>query len=221
MSASVHIVGPQFSTFVRSVQLCCEEKGVPYTLGMEANGQPVAMHSPEHLALHPYGKVPILLHGERRLAETPSICRYLDAAFDGAALQPDDPWERARVDQWAGLLAGYVDQALVRRYLLEFVFPKGEGGAVREEAVAAARPGVARALEVLEAPLAEGDYLVGGLFSVADAIAAPMLDYLAGLDDAEALLAASPRVQAYLERLKARPAAANVLVAPDLSVLSR
>ncbi|XKE45253.1 glutathione S-transferase family protein [Halomonas organivorans] len=216
MSASVHIVGPQFSTFVRSVQLCCEEKGIPYTLGAEVDGRPVALHSPEHYALHPFGKVPILLHGERRLIETPTICRYLDGAFDGPALQPEAPWSRARVDQWTGVLAGYVDQALVRRYLLEFVFPKGEGGAVRQDAVAAAQPELARVLGLLEGQLAEGDYLVGDDFTIADAIAAPMLDYLLGLAAAEAFLAETPRLVAYIRRLQARPAATRVLVAPEL-----
>lgn len=217
MTASVHIVGPQFSTFVRSVQLCCEEKGIPYTLGAEVDGHPVTLHSPEHYALHPFGKIPILLHGERRLIETPSICRYLDAAFEGPALQPDAPWPRARVGQWTGLMAGYVDQALVRRFLLEFVFPRGEGGAVRQEAVAAARPEVVRVLDLLEGQLSEGDYLVGDAFSLADAFAAPMLDYLLGLPAAEALLAETPRLVAYTRRLRERPAAARVLVAPDLS----
>ncbi|WP_275289262.1 glutathione S-transferase family protein [Halomonas elongata] len=216
MTASVHIVGPQFSTFVRSVQLCCEEKSIPYTLGAEAGGRPLAIHSPEHYALHPFGKVPILLHGERRLIETPSICRYLDAAFDGPALQPAEAWARAQTDQWTGVLAGYVDQALVRRYLLEFVFPKGEGGAIREDAVAEARPGVDRVLALLERQLDEGEHLVGDDFTIADAIAAPMLDYLAGLPAAEELFAETPRLVTYIERLRGRPAARRVLVAPDL-----
>ncbi|RTQ98201.1 glutathione S-transferase family protein [Halomonas nitroreducens] len=216
MTASVHIVGPQFSTFVRSVQLCCEEKGIPYTLGAEVDGRPLSLHSPEHYALHPFGKLPILLHGERRLIETPSICRYLDAAFDGPPLQPGDPWSRAQVDQWTGILALYVDQALVRRYLLEFVFPQGEGDTVRQEAVAAAQPEVARLLGLLEGQLAQGDYLVGAAFSIADAIAAPMLDYLLGLPAAEAFLAETPRLVAYTQRLRERPAAQRVLVTPDL-----
>ncbi|CBV41085.1 glutathione S-transferase family protein [Halomonas elongata] len=216
MTQPVHIVGPQFSTFVRSVQLCCEEKSIPYTLGTEAGGRSLAIHSPEHYALHPFGKVPILLHGERRLIETPSICRYLDAAFDGPALQPAETWARAQTDQWTGILAGYVDQALVRRYLLEFVFPKGEGGTVREDAVADARPGVVKVLTLLEEQLAEEEYLVGGDFTIADAIAAPMLDYLAGLPGAEDLFAETPRLVAYIERVRGRPAASRVLVAPDL-----
>lgn len=215
MTSSVHIVGPQFSSFVRSVQLCCEEKGIAYTLGAEVDGHPLTLHSPDHYALHPFGKVPILLHGGRRLIETPSICRYLDAAFDGPALQPADPRRRARVDQWTGILAGYIDQALVRRYLLEFVSPKGANRAVREEAVAAAQPGVARALGVLEGQLAEGDYLVGDDFSIADAIAAPMLDYLESLPGSGAFFAETPRLVAYVERLRARPAAARVLLALD------
>lgn len=216
MTTPVHIVGPQFSTFVRSVQLCCEEKGIPYSLGAEIEGRPMALHSSEHYALHPFGKVPILLHGDRRLIETPSICRYLDAAFEGPALQPEATWQRAQVDQWTGMLALYVDQALVRRYLLEFVFPKGEGGAVREDAVAAAQPEVVRLLGLLEQQLAQGDYLVGDDFTIADAIAAPMLDYLAGMPSAKDFLTETPRLMAYIERLRARPAAARVLVAPDL-----
>ena len=216
MTHPVHILGPQFSTFVRSVQLCCEEKSIPYTLGAEAGGQTLAIHSSEHYALHPFGKIPVLLHGERRLIETPSICRYLDAVFDGPALQPAETWARAQTDQWTGILAGYVDQALVRRYLLEFVFPKGEGGAIREDAVAEARPEVDRVLALLEERLAEGEYLVGSDFTIADAIAAPMLDYLAGLSGAEALFVETPRLSAYVERVRSRPAANRVLVAPDL-----
>lgn len=217
MAATLHIVGPQFSTFVRSVQLCCEEKGIAYTLGAEVEGHPLVRYSPEHLALHPFGKVPILLHGERHLIETPSICRYLDAAFTGPALQPEDPWLRAQVDQWSGVLALYIDQVLVRRYLLEFVFPKGEGGAVRQDIVAAAEPELIRMLGLLEEQLDEGECLVGDDFTIADAIAAPILDYLFGLPSVSALLAETPRLVAYVQRLRERPSAAKVLITPRMN----
>lgn len=93
--SQIHIFGPQFSTFVRSVQLCCEEKGIAYTVGTCVNDQNVEFKGAQHLEWHPFGKVPVLLHGDRHLIETASICRYLDAAFEGPALQPDDPWLRA------------------------------------------------------------------------------------------------------------------------------
>lgn len=211
---AVHIVGRQFSTFVRSVQLCCEEKVIPYTIGMDVNGQPIELGSPELFALHPFGKIPVLVHGDRHLIETASICRYLDVAFSGPALQPEDPWLRAQVDQWTAMLARYVDHVIVRCYLLEFVFPKGNDGAVRNEVVDAAKPELTRILSLLDDQLAEGTYLVGDTFTIADAIAAPMLDYLSGLPAAAGFLVELPRLVAYADRLRKRPSAAKVLVAP-------
>ncbi|QTP57572.1 glutathione S-transferase family protein [Billgrantia antri] len=216
MSTSVHLVGPQFSNFVRSVQLCCEEKGIPYTLGFDLEGEPLDFGGEQHLALHPFAKVPVLRHGERHLFETTAICRYLDAVFDGPALLPVDAWQRARVDQWSQALSIYVDQALVRRYLLEYAFPKGENGSVRMERVRDAEPEVVRMLALLEAELDGHAFLVGDTFSIADAIAAPMLDYLAGLPGAERLLAECPVLVAYLQRLRQRESGRRVLVEPAL-----
>lgn len=216
MTDTVHIVGPQFSTFVRSVQLCCEEKGISYTLGSEAEGRPVILQSSEHLSLHPFGKVPILLHGGRRLIETPSICRYLDDAFVGYKLQPAESWLRAQVDQWTGMLSLYIDQVLVRRYLLEFVFPKGEGGSVRQNVVKAAEPDLIYVLDLLNNQLAKEKYLVGDVFTIADAIAAPMLDYLYNLPAAKDHFSELSHLVAYVHRLRKRPSVAKVLATPQL-----
>lgn len=216
MVAAVHIVGPQFSTFVRSVQLCCEEKGIPYTLGTEVNGHPIRLQSPEHIALHPFGKVPILLHGERRLIETPSICRYLDAVFEGAPLQPTDPWSRAQVDQWTGVLSLYIDQVIVRGYLLEYVFPKGKGGSVRQDIVTAIEPELARILKLLDDQISKAGYLIGNTFTIADAIAAPMLDYLLRLPAANSFFVKVPNLVSYIDKLRKRPSAVKVLIEPQL-----
>lgn len=34
----LHILGPGFSTFVRGVRLCCEEKRLAYSYGMSLKG---------------------------------------------------------------------------------------------------------------------------------------------------------------------------------------
>lgn len=217
MNQPVHIFGPQFSNFVRSVQLCCEEKGIPYTLGWEVDGEPIDFHGPRHFALHPFGKLPVLLHGERRLYETASICRYLDAEFAGPALQPEDPWQRAEVDQWCAILALYVDQALVRHYLLEFIFPKGENGSVRMDKVEAARPEVMRMLSLLEEQLNDREYIVGEQFTMADAFAIPTLDYLFKLPAAQPMVADVPRLDAYVQRLRARASGEKVLIDAKMS----
>lgn len=216
MNESVHIYGPRVSNFVRSVQLCCEEKGVAYTLGDVVGGEKREYQGSWHLALNPFAKVPVLLHGERHLCETASICRYLDAAFDGPALQPEDPWQRAQVDQWSAVLTLYVDQAIVRRYLKELLFPQGEDGSIRMDRVQEAEPEVARMLTLLEAQLGEREFLVGERFTIADALAVPMLDYLSKLPRAAPLVADAPLLSAYVQRLRERPSGSQVLL--DLNV---
>ncbi|REC94359.1 glutathione S-transferase family protein [Kushneria indalinina] len=212
MNNQIHIFGPQFSTFVRSVQLCCEEKGIPYTVGTRVDGEDIEFKGAQHLDWHPFGKVPVLLHGDRHLIETVSICRYLDAVFDGPALQPDDPWMRAQVDQWAAILSLYIDQTLVRDYLLEFAIPKGEDGTVRMDRVREAEPEVKRTLALLETQLGDREYLVTDRFTLADAIAVPMLDYLFRLPAMGALITETPRLKDYVERLRARRSGSRVLI---------
>ncbi|MGQ7246558.1 glutathione S-transferase family protein [Halomonas sp. V046] len=213
--SAVHIIGPTFSNFVRSVMLTCHEKGIEFDAGMTHGGTRYGLHAPELTTLNPFDKVPVLIHGEHSLFETASICRYLDAEFDGPALQPTDSVQRAQVDQWCAALSTQVDQAIVRRYLLELVFPKGPDGSVREDQVREATPDVARVLAILEQQLGDGDYLVGKTFTLADAIAAPMLDYLVGTPPARGLIDKAPRVEAYVERLRERASGKAVLVAPE------
>ncbi|WP_432470232.1 glutathione S-transferase family protein [Amphritea sp. HPY] len=211
MNAQVHILGPQFSTFVRSVMLCCEEKGITYSYGFSLEGSTIEMKSKEHLALHPFGKIPVLLHGERKLYETATICRYLDAEFDGPVLQPEDSYDRALVDQWCAAISLYIDQAIVREYLLEFAFPKGENGSVRMDKVSAAQPYVKELLQMLEVKIGGAPFICGEQYSIADALVTPMLDYLANLPQGDELLEPNPLIADYVERMRKRESGLKVL----------
>src|SRR4029077_13043546 len=55
------------SPFGRAVLVALEEKGAPYRLSPVAPG---TMRTPEHLACHPFGRVPYLVHGGFDLLET-------------------------------------------------------------------------------------------------------------------------------------------------------
>jgi glutathione S-transferase len=206
-----HIFGPTFSTFVRSVMLCCEEKGIDYSVGLTLNGAEVPFKSEGHFSLHPYGKVPVLVLGEHRLFESASICRYLDEIFPGADLQPADPWQRARVDQLCAEVSGYVYQALVVGLLLEFAFPKGEGGAVRLDKVEQALPEAVRIIERLEDVLGGNAFIAGNGYTIADALLIPILDYLVRLPVADRVLSADSGLRRYIQRIQNRPASQGVL----------
>src|ERR1700694_3242943 len=84
------------SPFGRAVLAALEEKGASYRLSPVAPG---SFKSPEHMARHPFGRVPVLEHGGFMLYETQAILRYLDRVLRAPALTPVDPKARARLDQ--------------------------------------------------------------------------------------------------------------------------
>src|SRR5258708_20168203 len=84
------------SPFGRAVLTMLEEKGVPYRFSPVAAG---TLRSPEHLARHPFGRVPVLQHGDFMLYETQAILRYLDRVLPAPALTPADSKRAARMDQ--------------------------------------------------------------------------------------------------------------------------
>ncbi|MCX4027370.1 glutathione S-transferase family protein [Endozoicomonas sp. SM1973] len=204
MSQQVHIYGPNFSSFVRSVRLVCEEKNISYTTGFSVNGEEIPFKSDKHYKLHPFGKLPVLIHADASICETVAICRYLDQEFPGPELQPSDPVARAKHDQWCSLIAGDIDQAIVRKYLLEFAFPKGENGTIRVDKVKAAEPGVEKALIVLSHQLADQLYIVGDSFTIADALLVPILDYLFSHSEIKYMIEKHSKLQDYLNRVSER-----------------
>lgn len=210
MVHSVHIIGVQFSSFTRAVQFCCEEIGVEYTLGTQLNGEECGLRTPGLKTINPFGKIPVLIHESRALYETQSICRYLDNSFNFSRLQPADPWARAQVDQWCAAITAYVDKNIVRNYLLEFLFPKGESGSVRKDVVNAAMPEVANTISILEKQLSDNDYLIGNQFTLADVMLMPVVHYLSVGPNNEELVSANSLVRTYVKRLLARPAAQKV-----------
>src|SRR5262249_9033179 len=81
------VYGVRGSPYLRSALLGFEEKGAPYRLhALKLGGE----KSAEHLVRHPFGRVPSIDHDGFALYETQAILRYVDATFDGSALQPRD-----------------------------------------------------------------------------------------------------------------------------------
>lgn len=213
MDAQVKIVGPQFSNFVRSVMLACEEKGVSYGYGMKIDGQRIGLGDDTHRKYHPYGKIPVLiLEDGRSICETTPIIRFIDAEFSGTSFEPQGNFERAQVEQWTSLINIYIDRAFVRKIILEFAFPKGENGEIRMDKVKAAIPEAQQAVAVLEKQLEGKEYICGDQFSMADMMLAPMLDYIEKLPVGEEIIRGNEVLLAYLERLRKRPSGQKVLV---------
>src|SRR6185312_6258145 len=76
------IIGSLKSTYTRVACMALEEKGVGYELTEALLG------GPEVRAIHPFGRMPVMRHGDVALFESKAIATYVDRAFDGPALIP-------------------------------------------------------------------------------------------------------------------------------------
>ncbi len=166
--ANVTLHGPAPSSYVRTSRMTLIEKGVDYDLA------PIDFGSDALLALHPFGKVPILEHGDVTLYETQAIVRYIDAAFDGPSLVPENHAAMGLMEQWISVLNCYFYRDVVLNYCFEYIRPKGEGGAPHRGNIEASLPDVERAFGLLDKGLDGKDWLAGS-FSLADLMVAPVV----------------------------------------------
>lgn len=200
--------GPGFSTYVRTVRMALQEKGVQYELN-EFNfleGMPQ-----EHLERHPFGKVPAFEHDGFSLYETFAICRYVDEAFDGPALQPSEARARARMTQVICVLDSYTYGPMVGTLVIQRLVVPKMGGQPDEAAISAALPKVKTALGALESLLGSNQYLAGDTLSLADLHLIPQYTYLTGTPESGDLLADSPNLRGWWDRVNGLPSAVSTM----------
>lgn len=175
-----------------------EEMGLPYEL-VRLDISRKETRTPEHLARQPLGHVPVLEDEGVLVFESMAICLWLaERHADKGLVPPPGTPARAETYQWlffaATELEPHLDaiSAQTRR-------PEPERDVARIEE---AKRRFAAAAVALEARLAGRTFLVGDSFSVADVVVGSVLSWgkaTAGLDGL-------PETQAWLARLKERPA---------------
>jgi glutathione S-transferase len=188
------------SPFGRAVMATLEEKGAPFRLGR------LAFKSPEHLALHPFGRIPIFEHDGFRLYETQAILRYLDRILPTPALTPADPKHAARMDQVMNINDWYLFQGVGNVIIFHRVVgPRVMGTTPDEDAIRAAMPKAHVVFEELARLLAQQPYFAGEAISLADLMIAPAMEFFAQTPEWSALGAPHANLVAWLARMQARP----------------
>ena len=206
--ANVEIIGFPQSTYVRVARMACEEKGVPYDL------KPAAPHSPEVLAIHPFGKIPAMRHGDFELFESKAIGSYLDRMFPGPRLIPDDPRIAAVTEQWISAVNTVVDRTMVRTYLFAYIFPKTADGQPDRQAIDEVMPALQEQIDILDKAVADTGYLAGDQFTLADINLLPILYYVRNFPEGGEAIAAAKHLDAYYARHAERPSFQNTMPPP-------
>lgn len=204
---SLKVIGAGLSPYVRKVRVALAEKGVSYEHDpMVPFGVPDA-----YKRMHPLGKIPTLVDGERVVPDSSAILVYLEGIHPEPALYPSDPYARARavwLEEFAdgGLVNGTVP--FFQERFLNPVFFKKEGDEARVEH--AATKVLPPLFDYLERELGDDGWLVADRFSVADvAVGTQFVNYFHGRGEIDA--GRWPRLAAYVRRVHERPSFAALI----------
>ncbi|HEX9857746.1 MAG TPA: glutathione S-transferase family protein [Paracoccaceae bacterium] len=198
----VTLTGYRYSVYTRIVRLALIEKQVDHAyreVDPFTDPPPAAL-----LALHPFGRVPVLTHEGFVIYETSAILRYIDAAFSGFPLVPQDPRALGRMEQVIAIADSYAYWPLVRQVFAHRIFRPFLGSAPDETEIAAGLAAAPTVLQALEAIAAEGLQLSGKTLSLADLHLAPMIGCLALTPEGAALLAACPALHRWWQVIHRR-----------------
>jgi len=148
---------------------------------------------PELLALNRMGKVPVLVDGDAVVSETAAIGLYLADRYAPGRLAPalDDP-ARAFYLRWA-LFAPSVLEPVCTARASGWTWSEGTAGWGAFETV----------LETIDEGLAEGPWLLGERFTMADVVFGSTLRFMLRFR----MIEPKPRFADYVARLSERPAA--------------
>jgi glutathione S-transferase len=82
--------------FAHRVRLTLLEKGIPFeSIEIDPQNKPA-----NFLEISPYGKVPVLKHGDNRVWESAIINEYLEETFPDPPLLPTEPMQRIQARIW-------------------------------------------------------------------------------------------------------------------------
>ena len=159
--------------------------------------------TPEFLAINPNGRLPVIVDGDFVLFESLAITLYLAKKHSLGKLYPATLEGEAKAWQWSLWALTEVDRG-VNIWSLNAVRlpPQERDAARRDEALKV----LAAPFKVLDAAVAEQDYLIGDDFTVADLNVAAVISRAIDMD-----LSAVPNLSAWLARSLDRPAAREAL----------
>ncbi len=190
------------SPFAWRVQLVLEEKGLSYE-GVLLSFSGGDLKTPEHLARHPHGKVPVLADGDLVLYESSAIVEYLDERYPDPVLLPRSASDRALVR---------IEEIEATQYFAEAFRPLARqlfftAPAARDAArIAEARHAVGHELGRLErrATARGGDFIHGRSLTRADLAWLPFVE-LAERAGVTVAAETEPWLLAWRDRMRMRP----------------
>ena len=177
-----------------------EELGVPYEF------VEIGLRSPEAYALNPSGKVPMLVDGELVVTNSAAICTYLADKHADRGMGPSPGLAgRAKWDGWMHFAQAELEAPLWNKLRHRMLLPRE----LRADVGPAAAHDFAGEIATLERRLDGHEFALGDRFTAIDV----MIGDMGRWARAAKFEIASDSVNAYFDRLLARPAFARAMAA--------
>lgn len=173
---------------------------VPVTYGADSKGA-------DYLAVNPNGRIPALIDGDLTLFESMAINLYLAKRY-GGALYPGNAADEARAIQWSVWGISEIEPLQMQIVVQKLFTPEDKRN---PKVIEGAGKGLQRPLKVLDAALADRQWLIGDSFSVADLNVAAVMNLMKMIQFSYAEHA---NVQRWADACYARPALARALAKP-------
>lgn len=193
------VYGRSDSSNSAKVYWLLDEIGMEYER-IDCGGRFGGNDEPAYLAMNPHGKVPTVVDGDLVVWESNAVLRYIASQYRAVELWPDTPSGRATVDKWMDWSATALTPPLTR--LRKTMKAGGDG-------IDAMTATVIGAFAQLDAKLGLTQHMAGNAFTIADIAAGPAVHrwFLLPVDKPDLT-----NLNAYYERLRARPAFASRIV---------
>tara|TARA_R110000868_G_scaffold192992_1_gene437613 strand:- start:514 stop:1176 length:663 start_codon:yes stop_codon:yes gene_type:complete len=197
------LFGHPFSSYHQKALIGLYENAVPFTLRMLSPDEP--KNGAEWATLWPLKRFPVLVDGDRTIAEATIILEYLDLHYRGdVPLIPDDPAAALDTRMMDRFFDNYISTPQQK-----IVFDALRPDDAKDPAgVADAHAQLETAYAWLDGVMAARQWATGDVFTLADCGAAPFLFYAHWVHPIGPQFA---NVLAYRNRLLARPSFARAV----------
>ncbi len=174
-----------------------EELGTPYEIRFYQRDAVTNLAPPSLKEVHPLGKSPVIEDGPVKIAESGAIVDYLVRTYgDGRLAPPAESVDHEAYLEWLHYAEG---SAMLPLMLQLYTMRLGEAAAPLKGRIDGE---IDNNLAYIEAALASHDYLMAQGFTGADV----QLSFVGEVARAFGKLGGYPKLQAWVERLHARPA---------------
>jgi glutathione S-transferase len=188
-----------------------EELGLPYEIKHYQRDATTSLAPPELRKVHPLGKSPVITDGGLTVAESGAILEYLVEKYGQGRLKPTDEQGLLHYRYFMHFAEGSAMPPLVMKLVFNkikrapmpfFVKPIAKG--IADKVLGSfVQPNIDAQLKFVEAELAARPWFAGAEFSAADVQMSFAAEAWAARSGS---MASYPKLQAFLDRIHARPA---------------